>query len=121
MIVSARALTPLYVKNVRRGRSGSRDEDGTGAVIMEERVVDLSGHEPLEATDDVPLRQTLRGATCDVIHRGLMPAHADNHDPVQRRVGLAMAAAKKPVPIGHSTRGGDRAGANDADRRPSGG
>ena len=38
-------------------------------------------------------------ATSSVVDGRLVPAHADDHDPVERRVGLAVAAAEEPMPV----------------------
>ena len=46
-----------------------------------------------------------------------MPAHADDHDPVERRVGLAVAAAEEPMPVRDPARGGNRAGAAQLRKR----
>jgi hypothetical protein len=80
-------------------------------VIIDEGTVDLAGDKPLETADDVLFTQALSRASTDVIERGLMSAHADGDDPVERRVRLSVAAAEEPVAMGHSTRRGDRTGA----------
>ena len=83
----------------------------TSPMIGEEPVVNLTDHEALQATDDVPFAETLSRPSRNVVHRGLMPPHAYSDDAVEGRVGLAMAAAKKPVTMRHTARRRNRAGA----------
>ena len=71
---------------------------GAQPVIIDEGVVDLSSDESLQATDNVFLRQPLGGAG-DVINGRLVPAHADDHDSIERRIGLPVASAEQPVPV----------------------
>ena len=74
------------------GRPGSC---GSGAVA--EVAVDLAGDIPLQAADDLPLRQAFLGAPLDVGAGSRVGPHPGDHDPPQRLVGFAVAAAVEPV------------------------
>src|SRR6266487_3156609 len=82
----------------------SREAAGSGAVA--EVAVDLAGDIPLQAADDLPLRQALLGAPLDVGAGSRVGPHPGDHDPPQRLVGLAVAAAVEPVPAGDLAGGG---------------
>src|SRR6266513_1361803 len=82
----------------------SRELRGSGAVA--EVAVDLAGDIPLQAADDLPLRQALLGAPLDIGPGRGMRAHPGDHDPPQRLAGLAVAAAVEPVPAGDLAGGG---------------
>ncbi len=82
----------------RWGASGGEFEWGPGSVVGDESVVDLAGDEPFQAADDVFLGETLGGAAGDVVDGGLVPAHAHDHDSVERCVGLAMSSPEEAVP-----------------------
>ena len=77
-------------------------------VIGEESVVDLTRNGALQAADDISLAETLSGPARDIVHPELMPPHAHGDDPVERRIGLAMAAAKESVAMRHTARGRNR-------------
>jgi len=81
-------------------------------MIGQEPVVDLARNEALQAADDVSFTETLSRSARHVVHRGLMPPHAHGHDPVESRVGLAMAAAKESVAMRHTARRWNRARAS---------
>ena len=81
------------------------------AVVGHDAVVGLAGDEAFEAADDVFLGEAFGAAAGDVVDGGLVEAHADDDDPVERCVGLAVPAAVEAVPVGLPGRGGDRAGA----------
>ena len=73
--------------------------DGDGGLWVEQGVVDLAGDVPLQAADDVTLGQSLGGAPGDVIHgAGILVGNADQHDAVDRGVGLPVASAVDAVP-----------------------
>src|SRR5438094_1854369 len=91
--------------------------DSARTVVGEERMVDLARDEALQAADDVLLAQALCCASCHIVHRGLMPAHADRDDSIEGRVGLAMAAVKEPVAMRHPTRCWNRARAAQLGKR----
>ena len=80
--------------------SGSLGARRTDSVVVDQCVVDLASDEALQAADDVLLRQALGGASADVVDGRLVPAHADDHDPVESRVGMAVTATVEPMPIG---------------------
>src|SRR5512132_4394012 len=81
-----------------------------------EEVVDLAGHIALEAADDLGLGVALGDAAGDVVLGALVDAHAGDHDQVQRRVGLAVAAPVEPVALGLAGGGGQwRGGAEHRD------
>src|SRR6266511_2313552 len=72
-----------------------------GLVIdLVEHCEDFSGHVALEAADDLLLGLALGGAPGEVVAGGLVPAQPHDHDPVERGVGLAVAAAVEPIPAG---------------------
>src|SRR5215467_10958368 len=77
---------------------------GSGAVA--EVAVDLAGDIPLQAADDLPLRQAFLDAPLDVGAGSGMGPHPGDHDPPQRLVGFAVAAAVEPVPAGDLAGGG---------------
>src|SRR5207248_2353012 len=62
-------------------------------VVLRERCVDLAGDVPFQAADDLAFALALAGAPFDVVLGGLVVAQADEHDPVERGVGLAVAAS----------------------------
>jgi hypothetical protein len=76
-------------------------------VVIDEGTVDFAGDEPLETADDILLAPG--SASVDIIDGGLMRTHTNRDDPVECRVGLAMAAAKEPVAMRHPPRRGNRA------------
>lgn len=45
------------------------------------------------------LRQALGGTAATVADGRLVPAHADDRDPVERGVGLPVASAQQAVPV----------------------
>src|SRR5512132_597588 len=71
-----------------------------------EEVVDLAGHIALEAADDLEFGVALGDAAGDIVLGALVDAHAGDHDQVQRRGGLAVAAPGKPVALGLAGGGG---------------
>ena len=76
----AKGIDPEHTKNATT--SGSLGAGRTRLVVFEQRVVDFPGNEAFQAADDVFLRQALGGASSDVVEGRLVPAHADDHDPV---------------------------------------
>ena len=78
-------------------------------MIGEEPVVDLTRHEPFQTADDVSFAETLSRSARDIVDRPLMPPHAHGDDPVECRVGLAMAAAKESMAMRHTARRRNRA------------
>ena len=52
-----------------------------------------------------------------LINGRLVPAHADDHDSIERRVGLPVASAEQPVPVRDSARGWYRTGAAEFRKR----
>ena len=104
-------------QDCRGGTLGGIEVCCTQPVIIDEGVVDLSSNESLKATDNVFLRPPLGGAAGDVINGRLVPAHADDHDSIERRVGLPVASAEQPVPVRDSARGWYRTGAAEFRKR----
>src|SRR6266700_6855830 len=76
-----------------------------------ECCVDLAGDVAFQAADDLAFALAFVGAPFDVVLGRLVVAHADEDDPVERRVGLPVAASVEPVPAGLAGRGGGRLGA----------
>ena len=66
--------------------------------VSGEQVVDLACDVALEATDDVLLGSTCDGSALDVLDGWRVPAHSDDNDPIERRVGLAVPAAEQAMP-----------------------
>src|SRR6266508_2807126 len=69
---------------------------GSGEVLfagLGERRVDLAGDVAFQAADDLALALAFAGAADDVVLGRLVVAHADEHDPVEGRVGLPVAAS----------------------------
>ena len=81
------------------------------AVVGHDAVVGLAGDEASEAADDVFLGEAFGAAAADIVDGGLVGAHADDHDPVDRGVGLAVRAAVEAVEVDLPGRCGDGAGA----------
>src|SRR6266545_7362986 len=71
----------------------------------------LPGDVALEAADGLLLGLALLDAACHVVLGRLMPAQPNDHDAVQRRVGLAVAAAVEPMADDLARGGLDRGGA----------
>ncbi len=61
---------------------------------------DLAGDITLEAPHDLSLGLAFGGAAGDVVLGRLVAAHADQGDAPQGAVGLPIAAAVQPVPVG---------------------
>jgi hypothetical protein len=68
--------------------------------------VDLAGDVALEAADDLTFAQSFGGASFDVVAGGLVVAHPDDGDDVQRAVRGTVAAAAEPVPASGATAAG---------------
>ena len=69
---------------------------------------DLAGQQALETTDDLGFGPAL-GRPALVVGLGrLVVLQPDDDGPVERGVGLSVAAAVQPVPVGHPRRGRDR-------------
>ncbi|KQZ19822.1 hypothetical protein ASD51_26325 [Streptomyces sp. Root55] len=63
-------------------------------------AVDLSHDEALEASEDVLRLEPFEGASCPVVAGARFVTHADQHDGVQRTVGLAVSAAVESMAVG---------------------
>ena len=70
-------------------------------------VVDLAGDVAFQTAQDVELGQALLGPPLDLGPGRWMATHADQGDPPQRVVGMAVAAAIQPVTVGATRGGGD--------------
>src|SRR5690606_2753378 len=75
-----------------------------------DELVELAGDVAFEAADDLLLGQAVFGASFHVGAGAGVPAQAADDDPVERFVGLSVAAAVEAVPVGLAGRGGDRRG-----------
>src|SRR5690606_14532949 len=83
-----------------------------------DELVELAGDVAFEAADDLLLGQAVFGASFHVGAGAGVPAQAADGDPVERFVGLSVAAAVEAVPAGLAGRGGDRGGtAEHGERR----
>jgi hypothetical protein len=78
---------------------------------LAEQGEDLAGDVALETAHDFAVGSALGGATSGVVAGGLVPAQPHQRDPVQRGVGLPVAAAIQPMPGGLASGGLDWAGA----------
>jgi hypothetical protein len=73
-------------------------------------VEDFADDLSLEAADDVAFAEAFHCASGDVVDRGLVEPHPDDHGAVDRGVQLSVAAVIDPVPPrGHPRRCGDGA------------
>ena len=92
-----------------RARPPREAAGASGAVT--ELAVDLARDVPFQAADDLFLRQSFFAAPVSVGAGSRAGSQPDDHDPPQRAVGLAVAAAVEPVPAGGlAGRGRDRGG-----------
>src|SRR6266516_5203444 len=76
-----------------------------------ERCVDLAGDVAFQAADDLAFAFAFAGAPDDVGPGRLVVADADEDDPIERGVCLAVAAAVEPVAVRLARGGPDRGGA----------
>ena len=65
-----------------------------------QQPVEVPGNEPLKAADDLQLAFALCGSAFCVGTGGLIPAQADQGNPVQRAIGLAVTASVQPMQMG---------------------
>ena len=71
-----------------------------GLIRSLEDGVNLASNVSFEATNDLGLAHTLHGTAVHVgLSSGIMTKSHDN-DPVEGGVGLTMAAAVEPMPVG---------------------
>src|SRR5690606_8523200 len=82
-----------------------------------DELVELAGDVAFEAADDLLLGHAVFGASFHVGAGAGVPAQAADGDPVERFVGLSVAAAVEAVPVGLAGRGGDRGGAAEHGER----
>ena len=54
----------------------------------------------LEAADDLGLAQSLSGAALHVLLGSAVITKSDQDDEIKSRIGLAVAAAVQPMPVG---------------------
>src|SRR6266702_4482037 len=78
-------------------------------------AVDLAGDVAFQAPDDLTLRLSLGKTLAHVGLRRLMPPEPHHHDPVESRVGLAIASSVQSMPLRLAGRSWQRLG---AERRP---
>ena len=75
-------------------------------------MVDLSGDESFEAADDLAFGEAFGSSALHVGDGRRVPSHADDHDSVERRVRLAVAAViESMTAVGLARSCGNRAGA----------
>ena len=84
--------------------------DYSGRVL--ESGEDLASNLAFEATDDFSLVHSLAGATAHVCLGPDVMTKPDQDDAIEGRIGLAVAAAVEPVPVGLA--GGSRYRAHSA-------
>ena len=86
--------------------SGWRGGVHAGAVqqVPERLTCDVA----LETSDDIRFGLPFCEAAFRIGERGRVPAHPDDHDPVERGVRVSMPAPVEPVSRGLSRRGGER-------------
>jgi len=73
-------------------------------MILQQRREHLARDVPLQAPDNVLLGEALLRASDDLLNRGLVPLHADQHDPIGRGIGLSVPAANESMPMRHAGR-----------------
>ncbi|SRR6266545_4377503 len=66
---------------------------------LSEQCVDLAGDVAFQAADDFAFALAFADASHDVVPGRLVIAHADEDDPIERGVRLAVAAAVEPVAV----------------------
>jgi hypothetical protein len=78
---------------------------------LSEHGVDLAGDVAFQAADDLSFAFAFAGAPDDVGPCRLVVAHADEDDPIERGVRLAVATAVEPVAVRLARGGLDWSGA----------
>src|SRR4029453_10895901 len=78
---------------------------------------DLTGDVALQAAQDLLFGLALGGAPCHVVAGGRVPAQPDDHDSVQRRVGLPVTTPVQPMPSSLAGGGLHRRGAAERGER----
>ena len=97
---------PLLGLAGRRGRLVSLVECRREWLAQD--VVELAGDEPLEAAEDLLLRESLGGSSLDVCLGAWVPAHPAEHDAVDGGFGLSVAATVEAMPRGCARGSRDR-------------
>ena len=88
------SLAGQQVRQPTRGSGRPRVSASAGGA---EVGVDLAGDVTFEAAGDLGLRLSFAGAALDVGAGGRVGAHAGEHDPPERVVGLAVSAGVEAV------------------------
>ena len=78
----------------------------SGVADGSHRGPEFAGEEPLQAADDLAFAQPFGGAAFDVVAGGLVMAHADDGDDVERAVGCSIASAAESVAAGGAAAAG---------------
>src|SRR6266545_7546006 len=86
-------------------------------VWRDDELVELAGDVAFEAADDLLFGETVFGASFHVGAGAGVPAQAADDDPVERFVGLPVAAPVEAVAVGLAGGGGDRRGAAEHGER----
>ena len=102
VMFSAAVLDPvqLMLLCMSTGLRLSRDAGAGLAIERHQQPVDLPGDEPFEAADDLQLAFALCGSAFCVSAGGLIPAQADQGNPVQGAIRLTVATSVQPMPMG---------------------
>ena len=84
---------------------------GLGAVLAHAEVchnalVEFTGKEAFEASNDLALGPAISGAACDIVDGRLVKPHPDDDGSIEGGVGLAVAAPIQAVPASGPPRGG---------------
>ena len=82
-------------------------------MVSHDALIDLSSEQSLKAADDVLLGESFLSSSAHVGNGWLVILHSDDDGSIERRVGLAVSAPKKPVLVRETRRSGD--GANAAE------
>ena len=76
------------------------------AEVCHNALVEFTGKEAFEASNDLALGPAIGGAACDVVAGWLVESHADDDGSIEGGVGLAVAAPIQAVPASGPHRGG---------------
>ncbi len=76
------------------------------AEVCHNALVEFTGKEALETSNDLALGPAISGAACDVVAGRLVEPHPDDDGSIEGGVGLAVAAPIRAVPASGHPRGG---------------
>ena len=76
------------------------------AEVCHNPLVEFTGKEAFEASNDLARGPAISGAACDVVDGRLVEPHPDDAGSIEGGVGLAVAAPIQAVPASGHPRGG---------------